>query len=156
MKPIPDRFTQTLHITVTDDMTVNFDELGRIHPVYATYWMAKHFEEAGRKIILPFLDDGEQGIGFEVNVKHTASALPGMRVTVTATFDRMEGRRVHATLQATNELGDVIGTGRTTQVILPQARIDQGFEDLERRFHEHRAQQREQQQHEQQTREPTA
>lgn len=139
MKPIPDGFTQTLSITVTDAMTVNFDELGALHPVYATYWMAKHFEEAGRKIILPFLEEGEGGIGFEVSVKHVASALPGMTVTITAVFGRMEGRRVYASMAAENELGDVIGTGYTTQVILPQARIDGGFEELRRRFDEHRA-----------------
>lgn len=139
MRNIPEGFTQTLTVTVTDDMTVHFGELGRLHPVYATYWMAKHFEEAGRKIILPFLEDGEGGIGSQVDVTHTASALPGMTVTVTATFDRLEGRRVHATMRAVNELGDDIGHGSTTQVVLPQARIDAGFDDLRRRWAEHRA-----------------
>ncbi|PYE55944.1 thioesterase family protein [Deinococcus yavapaiensis] len=134
MQVIPDGFTQTLTVLVTNEMTVHFEELGRIHPVYATYWMAKHFEEAGRKIILPFLEQGEQGIGFEVNVKHLASALPGMTVTVTATFERQEGRRVYAAMQAVSSLGDVIGTGTTTQVILPQASIDENFEALRRRF----------------------
>lgn len=134
MKAIPDGFTQTLTVLVTDEMTVHFEELGKIHPVYATYWMAKHFEEAGRKIILPFLEEGEQGIGFEVNVRHLASALPGMTVTVTAAFERQEGRRVYATMRAVSSLGDEIGTGATTQVILPQAKIDAGFEALRRRF----------------------
>ena len=100
MQAIPEGFTQTLSVTVTDEMTVNFGELGRLHPVYATYWMARHFEEAGRKIILPFLEDGEGGIGTQVDVTHTASALPGMRVTVTATFERQEGRRVTARMVA--------------------------------------------------------
>ena len=130
MHAIPEGFTQTLTVTVTDDMTVDFGELGRLHPVYATYWMAKHFEEAGRKIILPFLEDGEGGIGTQVDVTHTASALPGMTVTVTATFDRMEGRRVVARMRAVNELGDEIGHGSTTQMVLPQARIDAGFDTL--------------------------
>ncbi|WP_043816495.1 thioesterase family protein [Deinococcus maricopensis] len=137
MRPIPDAFTQTLTVTVTDDMTVHFEELGRLHPVYATYWMAKHFEEAGRKIILPYLEDGEQGIGHAVNVTHTASALPGMTVTVTATLDRVEGRRVYVNVRAVNELGDDIGHGTTTQVIAPQARLDAGFADLAARWHAH-------------------
>lgn len=139
MQPIPAGFTQTLTVTVTDDMTVDFGELGRVHPVYATYWMAKHFEEAGRKIILPFLDAGEGGIGSQVDVTHTASALPGMQVTVTAVLERMEGRRVYATMRAVNELGDEIGTGTTTQVILPQARIDAGFDTLRERWAAHQA-----------------
>jgi fluoroacetyl-CoA thioesterase len=136
MQAIPEGFTQTLSVTVTDDMTVNFGELGRLHPVYATYWMARHFEEAGRKIILPFLEDGEGGIGTQVDVTHTASALPGMRVTVTATFERQEGRRVIARMVAVNELGDQIGHGTTTQMVLPQARIDANFDTLRQRWAE--------------------
>ncbi|GAA5437505.1 thioesterase family protein [Deinococcus sp. A31D244] len=137
MQAIPEEFTQTLSVTVTDEMTVNFGELGRLHPVYATYWMARHFEEAGRKIILPFLEEGEGGIGTQVDVTHTASALPGMRVTVTATFERQEGRRVTARMVAVNELGDQIGHGTTTQMVLPQARIDANFDTLRQRWAEH-------------------
>ena len=139
MRPIPAGFTQTLTVSVTDEMTVDFGELGRVHPVYATYWMARHFEEAGRKIILPFLEGGEGGIGSEVTVAHTASALPGMTVTVTATFERQEGRRVYAAMRAVNALGDEIGTGRTTQVVLPQARIDANFDALRERWAAHNA-----------------
>ncbi|WP_221089681.1 thioesterase family protein [Deinococcus aquaedulcis] len=137
MRAIPAGFTQTLTVTVTDDMTVDFGELGRVHPVYATYWMAKHFEEAGRKIILPFLEDGEGGIGMQVDVTHTASALPGMTVTVTATFERQEGRRIYASMVAVNELGDDIGRGGSIQAVLPQSRIDEGFEGLRARWAAH-------------------
>jgi predicted thioesterase len=139
MKPIPADFTQTLTITVTDEMTVNFDELGPLHPVYATYWMAKHFEEAGRKIIVHFLEDGEGGIGSEVSVRHVGSALPGMRVTITARHDRTEGRRVYAVMEAVTELGDVIGTGSSTQVFMPQERIESNFETLRARWQERRS-----------------
>lgn len=134
MHPIPAGLTRTLTVTVTDDMTVNFEQLGRLHPVYATYWMARHFEEAGRLIILDFLEDGEGGIGTQLDVTHTASALPGMRVTVTATFERQEGRRVSASMVAVNELGDEIGRGTTTQMVLPQARIDANFDTLRARW----------------------
>lgn len=121
-------------MTVTPEMTVQFAELGDVHPVYATYWMARHFEEAGRKIILPYLEAGEQGIGQSVEVRHLASALPGMRVRVSATFERQEGRRVHAAMVAHSELGDRIGEGSSVQVILPQERIDAGFEALRERW----------------------
>lgn len=134
MRVIPAGFTQTLTVLVTPEMTVQFHELGDVHPVYATYWLARHFEEAGRKIILPFLEPGEGGIGTEVEVTHTASALPGMQVTVTATLERQEGRRVHVRLTCVSELGDAVGHGRTTQVILPQSRIDANFADLRARW----------------------
>lgn len=134
MRAIPPGHTATLTVIVTDEMTVQFGELGAVHPVYATYWLARHFEEAGRKLILPFLEPGEGAIGSQVDVIHTASALPGMRVTVTATFGRSEGRRVVCRLNAVNELGDDIGHGTTTQVALPQERIDANFEALRARW----------------------
>ncbi len=134
MRPIPAAFTQTLTVTITAEMTVDFGELGAVHPVYATYWMAKHFEEAGRKIILPFLEDGEGGIGSQVEVIHTGPALPGMTVTVTATLTAQDGRRVHAGMRAVTELGDEIGHGSTTQFVLPQTRIDANFEALRARW----------------------
>lgn len=134
MKTIPEGYTETLKITVTDEMTVNFEELGKLHPVYATYWMGKHFEEAGRKIILPFLEEGEAGIGSQLEVIHTGSALPNMQVTITATFDRVEKRRVFCTMKAINSLGDEIGHGTTTQVFLPQEKVDANFAKLRERF----------------------
>ncbi|WP_034386438.1 thioesterase family protein [Deinococcus sp. YIM 77859] len=140
MRPIPAGFTQTLTVTVTDEMTVHFAELGPVHPVYATYWLARHFEEAGRKIILPFLEEGEGGIGTDVQVIHTASALPGMTVTVTATFGGMEGRRILCHLRAVSDLGDEIGYGTTGQMVLPQARINAGFARLRERWHEQQRQ----------------
>ncbi len=134
MKSIPADYTATLVITVSDAMTVNFGELGALHPVYATYEMARHFEEAGRKVLLPHLEPGEEGIGSSVSVEHTASALVGMQVFITASFERLEGRRLYCSMMATNELGDEIGRGSSVQVILPRTRLEQGFAELETRW----------------------
>ena len=48
MRPIPVGSSAVLDVVVTPELTVHFEELGSVHPVYATYNMAKHFEEAGR------------------------------------------------------------------------------------------------------------
>ncbi|AEB12015.1 thioesterase family protein [Marinithermus hydrothermalis] len=134
MKPIPIGYQAVFETVVTPEMTVDFEELGKVHPVYATYWMTKHMELAGRKIILPFLEEGEDGIGHEVEVRHLASALPGMRVKIVAEHLRTEGNRVYAACRAYNELGDLIGEGRTTQVILPKAKIQAAFDKLRARW----------------------
>ena len=55
MLPIPVGTTATLDVVVAEAHTVDFDEMGRVHPVYATYTMARHFEEAGRKLLVPRL-----------------------------------------------------------------------------------------------------
>ena len=44
MRPVPVGESAVLDVVVTPEMTVRFDELGAVHPVYATYTMAKHFE----------------------------------------------------------------------------------------------------------------
>ncbi|MDQ3460302.1 MAG: thioesterase family protein [Deinococcota bacterium] len=134
MKPIPEGFEASFSLRVTDEMTVDFEEMGRLHPVYATYWLAKHMELVSRKVILPFLEAEEEGIGFEVQVTHLASALPGMRVTVSARHLRSEGKRIYSSCEAVSELGDRIGTGTTTQVVLPRATLEAGFEGLRRRW----------------------
>lgn len=138
MRPIPEGYRATFELTVTDVMTVDFEqpeaELGKLHPVYATYWLTKHVELVSRKIILPFLEPGDAGIGFEVAVKHVASALPGMTVRLEATFVRQEKNRVYARVEAWNELGDLIGEATTTQVIVPQAKLEAGFAALRERW----------------------
>jgi fluoroacetyl-CoA thioesterase len=134
MRPIPIGYEAVFETVVTEAMTVDFEELGPVHPVYATYWMAKHMELAGRKIILPFLEEGEEGIGSYVEVRHLASALPGMRVRIIARHERTEGNRVHAVMEAYNELGDLLGRGRTEQVILPKAKVEALFARLRARW----------------------
>ena len=122
MRPIPPGYEGSVEVVLTDEMTVDFEELGRVHPVYATYWLAKHMEEAGRKIILPFLEDGEEGIGSAVSVRHLAPAVPGARVEVVAEHVRTDGNRVHARCVA--RVGEtVVGEGETEQTILPRERI---------------------------------
>ncbi|HET8984678.1 MAG TPA: thioesterase, partial [Trueperaceae bacterium] len=64
MRVIPSGFTSHHGVLVTQAMTVDFeveddDKLGALHPVYATYWLAKHMELVSRKIILPYLEDDE-------------------------------------------------------------------------------------------------
>jgi predicted thioesterase len=144
MKPIPVAYQATFETVVTDEMTVDFEhpddpQLGRLHPVYATYWMAKHMELAGRKIILPFLEEGEEGIGSKVSVHHLASALPGMKVRILAEHTHTEGNRIFARCTAWNELGDLIGEGQTEQVILPKAKLLRIFQKLQERWLQHQS-----------------
>lgn len=138
MRAIPDGFEARFAVTVSEAMTVDFEQaepgLGRLHPVYATYWLTRHAELASRKIILPFLEQDEEGIGYEVRIRHLASALPGMRVDLTARLREQRGNRVYADVEAVNELGDVIGEGGTTQVVLPRDALETSFRRLHERW----------------------
>jgi fluoroacetyl-CoA thioesterase len=134
MLAIPEGYEDSVGVVVTDEMTVEFGELGRVHPVYATYWLAKHMEEAGRKIILPFLEAGEEGVGSAVSVRHRAPALVGMRVEVVARHVATEGTKVLADCRAHNELGELIATGSTEQVVLPASAVEARFKELADRW----------------------
>lgn len=136
MKPIPLGATATVTVVVGDEMTVDFQELGRVHPVYSTYWLAKHMEEASRKLALAYLEGDENGIGHRVETVHHSPALVGMTVEVCATYDAegSEGNRIAARCRAVTELGDVVGEGATVQVVLPDDVIQRRFDDLRERW----------------------
>jgi len=138
MKPLPTGYRALFETVVTEAMTVDFQQpepgLGRLHPVYATYWLTRHMELVSRKLILPFLEPGEEGIGYQVTVRHLAPTLPGMRVRLEATHIKTEGNRVHVRCEAFNELDDRIGEGSTTQAVLTVTRLEQGFAALRRRW----------------------
>jgi fluoroacetyl-CoA thioesterase len=120
MRQIPVGYQAGLDVVVTPHMLAEFDTLGPIHPVYATFWMARHMEEAGRTMLLPFLDDSEDAVGEAVQVSHCTPALPGTRLTVTAAHARTAGARVVARCTA-QAGGEVVGVGETVQVVMPRA-----------------------------------
>ena len=138
MKPIPEGYEVAHSLIVTEAMTVDFEQddpaLGKLHNVYATYWLTKHMELVSRKIILPFLEPHEEGVGSEVSVRHLASALPGMEVRLTAAYLRTEEGRIYARCEAFSELGDKVGEGTTTQVVMTRARLEEGFKRLQERW----------------------
>jgi predicted thioesterase len=104
--------------------TVDFDEMGRVHPVYATYTMAKHFEEAGRKLLVPHLEAGEAGIGRSVSVEHLAPSWVGDALLVTARCVDVTGSRLTCAVEATDDYGRRLGHGTTVQAILPAALVE--------------------------------
>ena len=141
MLSIPEGYTAQHRLRVREEMTVDFEQstpgLGKLHPVYATYWLTKHTELVSRKLILPFLEPDEEGVGFEVALKHVAPTLVGMEVSLSATLLRQEGGRVYARCEAFHELGDKIGEGTTTQVVMRRERLEQAFSDLRTRWSAH-------------------
>jgi fluoroacetyl-CoA thioesterase len=118
--PIRPGASADLDVVVTPESTVHFDELGPVHPVYATYSMAKHFEEAGRKLLLRHLEPGEAGIGRSVSVEHLAPAWVGDAVRITARCVGTEGNRLTCECRAVDAAGRELGRGSTVQVVLPE------------------------------------
>ena len=118
MRPIPVGATAALEVLVSPEHTVHFDELGSVHQVYATYTMAKHFEEAGRKLLLQHLGDDEDGLGRSVTVEHLGPSWVGDRLTVEARCVEVRGNRVTCECTATDDAGRQVGRGSTVQVAM--------------------------------------
>ena len=129
MIDIPVGTTAVLDVVVRADHTVDFDEMGQVHPVYATYTMAKHFEEAGRKLLVPHLEPGEAGIGTAVSVQHLAPSWVGDALRITATCVELRDGRLTCECRATDSYGRELGRGTTVQAVLPvtviEARVGQ-------------------------------
>ncbi|WP_100500924.1 thioesterase family protein [Geodermatophilus chilensis] len=133
MRAIPPGAAADLDVVVTAAMTVDFDQLGPVHPVYATYAMAKHFEEAGRTLLLPYLEPGEAAIGTAVSVEHLAPAWVGDRVRVTARCAEVAGGRLTCALTAVDATGRLLGRGTTGQAVLPEAVVEARVGEAARR-----------------------
>ena len=133
MIPIPVGSTATLDVVVTEDMTVDFDEMGKVHPVYATYTMAKHFEEAGRKLLVPHLEPGEAGIGTAVTVDHRAPCWVGDVIQVTARCVDVRDGRLTVECSATDAYGRDLGRGTTVQAVLPAGLVAARVSEAARR-----------------------
>jgi predicted thioesterase len=106
-------------LTVTDEMLARFEDLGLVHPVYSTWSMVKHMELASRRVILPYLEPGEEAVGHAIDVTHRAPTPRGARVTVRARVVAVDGNQVICAVAAHNDRG-LIGEGRTVQIVLPR------------------------------------
>ena len=122
----------TVQITVTPEMVATFEELGSVHPLYSTWSMVRHMELASRKIILPYLEPGEDAVGYSVSVTHLAPTGIGERVTVRARLAEIDGRRIVCAVEAHNE-HEKIAEGTQVQMLVRKDRLKSRIEELKRR-----------------------
>jgi predicted thioesterase len=113
-----------LEVTVTDAMLVEI--LGRrIHPVYATAWMVKHMEEAGRLLVEPHLGDGEDATGYAISVVHERPARAGDALRVVARAVRVNDRECEADVEVLGPTG-LVGRGTLVQRYIERGRLAEG------------------------------
>ena len=115
-------------VTAADSAT--FDS-GMVHPVYATFALARDAEWACRLFVLEMKEEGEEGIGTFISVEHLSPALIGETVEFEAIVKTIERNEIICTY--TSRVGErVIAKGEQGQKILPKAKLDRIFETLER------------------------
>ncbi|MFO1444940.1 thioesterase [Bacillus sp. Bva_UNVM-123] len=122
MKPgLKEGQSASIEVTVTSDMFAQFDG-SVVHRAYSTVSMIYHMEWASRLIILPFLEDDEEGMGSAVRVKHLSPSSVGSKLTITAILSELKGNNVKTNVTVKN--GEkLVGIGEVKQVILLKNKI---------------------------------
>ncbi|WP_077303046.1 thioesterase family protein [Virgibacillus pantothenticus] len=115
--------TKTLTITVTNEMFAQFD--GKVvHPVYSTASMVYHMEWVSRQLLIPYLEDHEEGMGAAVSVQHVAPSGLGSTINLTATVSGISTKEITTEVYVENAKG-LIGKGKVKQVVLPKKLIQE-------------------------------
>jgi len=112
-----------IETTVTEEMFAQFEGVV-VHPAYSTVSMVYHMEWAARKLILPYLEEQEEGVGGAVSLKHVGMATLGSTIRIEAVVSELTPGRVLAKVEVRH--GDrVIGLGEVKQIILNKQLIQE-------------------------------
>jgi fluoroacetyl-CoA thioesterase len=123
MKPgLSPGYAEEFTVLVTPEMSPHFD--GQlIHPVYSTWWVVHHFELAGRRVLVPFLEDHEEGVGGGINIQHRSPAMIGTTVKIRAVVTSCDKNRLVCACTAT--VNDrLLAEAEFLQVILPKSKLE--------------------------------
>jgi len=117
-----------IEITVTQEMLAAFG--GKVvHELYSTSALVQHMEQVARKLIVPYLDKHEEGMGSYVEVSHLMLTIPGMKVRLKATVSDVRDNKIIAVVEAYNPRGR-IARGVVTQAIVEKAWLEKKMKEL--------------------------
>ena len=109
-------------ITTTPDMGIK--HLGPGAPsMFSTPSMIQLIEGTCLSLMSKYFDEGEQSVGFHVDVYHLAPTVVGKKVTSTATLNKVDGRKYTFDVVCTNEDGVKIGEGTHERAVIDIARF---------------------------------
>ena len=111
----------SLSYTVTDADTAAALESGLV-PVLSTPRVLALMERATVEALEGALERGTTTVGTKVELEHLLATPVGAPVEVTATLERVEGRRLEFATQVTDG-GRVAATGRVTRVVVDLERF---------------------------------
>jgi fluoroacetyl-CoA thioesterase len=103
---------------LSDEMTITTTpEMGITHlgpnvpSMYSTPSMVQLIEGTCVRLMGRYVDEGEQSVGFHVDVKHLAPTLVGKQVTAKVALREVNGRRYVFDVEVHSEDGVKIGEG---------------------------------------------
>lgn len=129
MKPgLEPGYQETMTVVVKEDMVASFGGQ-MVHPVLSTVSMVYYMEWTGRKVILPFLEDDEEGVGASIDIRHLAPAPVGKTVSFVATVKVVTPQKVVCDVIAEHDRA-IVGEGEFVQVIVPKEKLKANIERM--------------------------
>lgn len=99
-----------------------------VHPVCATFALARDIEWTSRQFVLKLRDDDEEGIGTMLTINHVSPAFVGEEIIFTARIQEIKGNELVCSYEA--RVGDrLIAYGKTGQKILKREKINRIFKN---------------------------
>ena len=126
--PFPIGHTLLYTHTVTEADTARF-AAGEVHPVYATFALARDAEWSGRLFVLAMKEAGEEGIGTALTIEHLSPAGIGTEVRFEAVLTAVAGNEVSTSFTAF--AGErILATGTQKQKIVSETKLQRLFDSL--------------------------
>lgn len=97
-------------------------DTGEVHPVYATFALARDAEWCCRLFVLEMKEGDEEGIGTALTIEHLAPAIAGSQVEFVATIKLIVNHTITCSFVATCS-GRTIATGTQVQKILKKEKL---------------------------------
>lgn len=111
-----------------EDCAIFNDEL--LHPVCATFALARDFEWTSRLFFLEMKEPDEEGVGTLLLIEHHGPAFVGKEIIFTATVEKIENHELICTIRAiANER--LIASGKTGQKMLKKEKLNRLFKKKE-------------------------
>lgn len=115
------------HQVIIADFASFMGEL--VHPVYATFALARDAEWSSRQFALECCEPDEEGVGIFLSIDHRAPALEDDLVTFTAWIDQIHDNEIFCFVEV--KVGDrLIAICRTGQKIIKKEKLNKIFQGL--------------------------
>ena len=121
---IGDKKWYTRRVT-SEDLAVFNGQL--VHPVLATFALARDFEWTTRQFVLQMREEDEEGVGTFLSIDHRSPAFEGEEVSYAGIVERINGTELICGVEA--RVGTrIIATGKTGQKIFKRDKLKALFE----------------------------
>ena len=121
--------TYSLEVLVTEEMVASF--AGKVvHNLFSTSHLVKQMEHAARNLILPYFEEDEEAMGYQVDVTHLSLTLPGMKVTITARVSEIRDNKIIAEVEAFNSRAK-IARGKVTQALIKKSWLEDKMKEYQ-------------------------